>query len=80
MAFTFKSVADKMPIGTSIFDKEGAKLVPELLTKAKEKGVKMHFPTDFRIGEKFDKSDQLSLRLSPRGCYPPCSRFPLCRR
>lgn len=54
MAFTFKKVVDNMPIGGSLFDPEGAKIVPDLMAKAKEKGVKILLPVDFVCGDKFD--------------------------
>ena len=55
MCFTFKKVIGGMDIGSSLFDDEGAKLVPEIIAAAKEKGVKIHLPTDFVIADKFDK-------------------------
>ncbi len=54
MAYTFKKVLDGMEIGNSLFDPEGAKIVPELMEKAKAKGVKIHLPVDFVIADKFD--------------------------
>ena len=42
MTFTFKKVLEGMEIGESLFDPEGAKIVGELMDKAKEKGVKIH--------------------------------------
>merc|ERR1712112_718241 len=53
MAFTFRKVMDGMPIGSSLFDEEGAKIVPKLVEKAKAKGVKLHFPVDFVTADKF---------------------------
>jgi 3-phosphoglycerate kinase len=35
MAFTFKKVLNNIEIGSSLFDEEGAKLVPDLMAKAK---------------------------------------------
>ena len=80
MAFTFKQVASQMPIGTSIFDKEGAKIVPELLAKAKAKNVKLHFPTDFRIGEKFDKNTKgaATHRTAPHPTHHSATRRRCC--
>jgi len=49
MAFTFAKVAGHN-IGASLFDEPGAALVPELLAKAEEKGVKIHLPTDYFVG------------------------------
>ena len=54
MTFTFKKVLDGMEIGESMFDPEGAKIVRELMEKAKAKGVKIHLPVDFVCGDKFD--------------------------
>ncbi|MBE2260582.1 MAG: phosphoglycerate kinase [Rhodobacteraceae bacterium] len=54
MAFTFKKVLSGMPIGNSLFDEEGAKLVPELMAKANDKGKQILLPTDFIIADKFD--------------------------
>jgi phosphoglycerate kinase len=54
MAYTFLKVLNNMPIGDSLFDAEGAKIVPELMEKAKAKGVKIHLPVDFVCADKFD--------------------------
>lgn len=53
MAFTFKKVIDSMNIGSSLYDEEGAKIVPTLVEKAKAKNVKLHFPVDFVTADKF---------------------------
>jgi len=53
MAYTFKKVISGMPIGNSLFDPEGAKIVPELIEKAKAKGVQIHLPVDFICADKF---------------------------
>ena len=42
-----------MPIGTSLFDEEGAAIVPQLMEKAKANNVKIHLPVDFVIANKF---------------------------
>ena len=54
MAFTFKKVISGMPIGNSLFDEEGAKLVADLMAKAKANGKQILLPTDFVIADKFD--------------------------
>jgi phosphoglycerate kinase len=54
MTFTFKKVLEGMEIGNSLFDPEGAKIVGELMDKAKAKGVKIHLPVDFICGDKFE--------------------------
>jgi len=53
MAYTFHKVLNNMEIGKSIFDPEGAKIVPELMAKAKAKGVQIHLPVDFIAADKF---------------------------
>jgi phosphoglycerate kinase len=53
MAFTFKKVMDGVSIGKSLYDEEGAKIVPQLVAKAAAKGVKIHLPTDYVAGDKF---------------------------
>jgi phosphoglycerate kinase len=53
MAFTFKKVLQNMEIGASLFDPEGAKLVPELAGKARARGVKLVLPVDYLCGDKF---------------------------
>jgi phosphoglycerate kinase len=39
-----------MSIGSSLFDEEGAKIVEDILSKARAKGVTIHLPTDYVIG------------------------------
>jgi len=53
MAFTFRKVMDNMAIGTSLYDEEGAKIVPSLVEKAKKNNVKLHFPVDWVTANKF---------------------------
>ncbi|KAF8366305.1 hypothetical protein PRIPAC_84134 [Pristionchus pacificus] len=45
-------VADKIHLIDNLLDK-GAKIVPQLLEKAKAKGVKIHLPVDFVCGDRF---------------------------
>ncbi len=54
MAYTFKKVISDMPIGDSLFDDEGAKLVPELMEKAQRQNVAIHLPVDFVSADAFD--------------------------
>ncbi len=54
MAYTFKKVISDMPIGDSLFDADGAKLVPELMAKAQQQGVQIHLPVDFICADAFD--------------------------
>lgn len=59
MAFTFKKVLDNVKIGKSLYDDEGAKIVQEIVDKAKQRNVKLHFPHDFVTADKFDKDAQV---------------------
>lgn len=54
MAFTFRKVLDNMSIGTSLYDENGAKIVPSLMEKAAKNNVKIHLPIDFVTADKFD--------------------------
>jgi len=54
MAYTFEKTLKGMPIGASLFDEEGAKLVPSLMEKAAAKGVRIMLPLDHICGDKFD--------------------------
>lgn len=53
MAFTFKKVLNDMAIGNSLYDPEGAKIVPDIVKKAGEKGVKLLLPVDFKTADAF---------------------------
>lgn len=53
MSFTFKKVLHGMSIGTSLYDEAGAQIVKDIVAKAEAKGVKLHFPIDFTIADKF---------------------------
>jgi len=53
MAFTFLKVLYNMDIGKSLFDEEGAKIVPQIMETAKQNNVALHFPTDFICGSAF---------------------------
>jgi phosphoglycerate kinase len=56
MAYTFKKVVEGVKIGKSLFDEEGAKIVQGLSAKAKERGVKLHFPVDYITADDFSES------------------------
>ncbi len=53
MAYTFRKVLDGVEIGNSLYDAAGAEIIPELIAKAKEKGVQIHLPVDFITADKF---------------------------
>ena len=62
MSFTFKKVLDGMSIGDSLYDEAGGQIVAKLVEKAKAKNVKLHFPVDFTIADKFapDATDKVA--------------------
>ena len=53
MAFTFLKVIHNMSIGGSLYDEEGAKIVKDIVAKAKAKNVALHLPTDFVTADAF---------------------------
>merc|ERR1711937_208305 len=59
MAFTFLKVNDGMAIGSSLYDEEGAKVVPDIMAKAKEKNVEIILPVDFTISSKFGEDGEV---------------------
>merc|ERR1712146_400432 len=59
MAYTFLKVNDGMAIGSSLYDEDGAKIVPEIMAKAKEKGVEIILPCDFKISSKFGEDGEM---------------------
>jgi len=59
MAYTFLKVNDGMSIGTSLFDEEGAKVVPDIMAKAKEKKVEICLPVDFVLSSKFGEDGEI---------------------
>ncbi len=60
MAYTFKKIVYGVEIGNSLFDKEGAKIVEDILKKAEAKGVKIHLPCDYVTGNKFGEDSDVS--------------------
>lgn len=62
MAFTFNKVVNNANIGKSLFDEEGAKIVPEIMQKARERGVKIHLPQDYVIADKFEETANTQIR------------------
>lgn len=59
MAFTFLKVINGIEIGTSLYDEEGAKIVPEIMAKAKAKGVEIVLPSDFVCSSKFGDDGEI---------------------
>jgi phosphoglycerate kinase len=67
MAFTFNKVINGTPIGSSLYDAEGAKTVNDIMEKAKAKGVKIHIPTDFVCADKFAADAKVEYRTDKEG-------------
>ena len=67
MAFTFDKVLNGTNIGSSLFDEEGAKTVPDIMKKAQEKGVKIHLPTDYVCADKFAEDAKTTIRTNKEG-------------
>ncbi|CAL1158428.1 unnamed protein product [Cladocopium goreaui] len=59
MAYTFLKIKDNMPIGSSLYDEEGAKIVPEILAKAEKLGVEIILPVDFTCSSKFGEDGEI---------------------
>jgi len=70
MAFTFKKAVENKKIGKSLFDEGGAKIVHDLVEKAKSKGVKLHFPIDYVTADKFDKNAKVGSASDAEGGIP----------
>jgi phosphoglycerate kinase len=67
MAYTFCKVIDGMAIGSSLFDEAGAKIINEVMDKAKTRGVKVHLPVDFVAADKFEASAKTRIVTVPEG-------------
>jgi len=70
MAYTFLKVLYDMPIGSSLYDEEGAKIVPEIMEKAKAKGVTITLPLDFVTSSKFGEDGEISTASKEGGGVP----------
>lgn len=67
MAFTFLKVLEGVEIGNSLYDKDGAELVPKLMEKAKKNGVKIHLPVDFVTADKFAADAEVGYATKEQG-------------
>lgn len=67
MAYTFLKVNDGMEIGTSLYDEEGAKIVPDIMAKAKKLGVEIILPVDFVISSKFGEDGEVKTASKETG-------------
>ena len=50
-----------MSIGESLYDEEGAAIVPQLMEKAKANNVKIHLPVDWVTADKFAPDAKVSV-------------------
>merc|ERR1719201_2703699 len=69
MAYTFMKVVYGMNIGKSLYDKNGAELVPKLMAKAKAKGCEIILPCDWKCGQDF-KNDQPTKMVTDKEGIP----------
>jgi len=67
MAYTFLKVNSGMEIGTSLYDPEGAKIVPEIMEKAAKLGVEIILPVDFIISNKFGEDGEIKEATKEEG-------------
>lgn len=65
MAFTFKKVLDKVSIGSSLFDEEGAKIVHEIMEAAKHKHVRIYLPDDYICSDRLEPGGKVELHEGP---------------
>jgi len=70
MAYTFLKVLHGMPIGSSLYDEEGAKIVPEIMALAKAKGVSITLPVDFVTSSKFGEDGKIGTAKLKTGGVP----------
>ncbi|KAN0029864.1 hypothetical protein ACTA71_008001 [Dictyostelium dimigraforme] len=54
MAFTFKKFIDNKEIGSSLLEKSAEQITKDIIAKAAKNNVKLHFPVDYVIADKFD--------------------------
>jgi len=59
MAFTFLKVLHNANIGGSLYDEEGAKIVPDIMEAAKKNNVEIILPTDFTVSSKFGEDGEI---------------------
>ena len=67
MAYTFKKELDGMKIGKSLYDPEGAKIVQKLVDKARDKGIAIHLPVDFKTGDAFSNEANVGYATEQQG-------------
>lgn len=67
MVFTFLKNIYNSEIGKSLYDQEGAKVVDEIVKKAKERNVELIFPDDFVIAKEIKDNTPTSVVTLKQG-------------
>merc|ERR1719473_437190 len=67
MAFTFIKVLNGVDIGGSLFDEEGAKIVQEIMDKAKATNTEIVLPVDFTCSSKFGEDGEIKTCTAASG-------------
>jgi phosphoglycerate kinase len=67
MAYTFLKVNEGMSIGSSLYDEDGAKIVPDIMSKARQLGVEIVLPVDFVISSKFGEDGEIKSTTKETG-------------
>lgn len=71
MAYTFKSVLEKMDIGDSLYDEAGAKKICDIMERAKARNVEILLPVDFTIADSFSESASTKIVSDKEGIHSP---------
>lgn len=67
MSFTFKKILENVKIGNSLFDEAGSRTVENLVETAKKNGVKLVFPNDYIISDKFGEDGHIKTSTDEEG-------------
>lgn len=70
MAYTFLKITQGMEIGTSLYDEEGAKIVPSIIEKAKQKNVQLFVSEDFVCADDFKPDANIKAASLTEGGIP----------
>ena len=64
MAFTSQKILAGVDIGGSLYDDDGAKIMPSIVKTATEKGVEIFLPVDFVTSSKFGEDGEMGTATS----------------
>ncbi|KAL0212659.1 hypothetical protein RCL1_006285 [Eukaryota sp. TZLM3-RCL] len=67
MAWTFLKVLHNVEIGKSLYDPEGAKIIPDIMSKAERLGVEILLPIDFIVADAFSNEANTQVRTREQG-------------